>query len=127
MSKTLLLNSDLSKKRMCVVATLKEYLTRTQSLQGLESQLFISYKRPFRRVSRETISHWVKLVLTDAGIDTSKFKPLSSRAASTFEASNTSVMIFCIQLGGPQSLHSQSLITSLLLRRTHLLIRYLAL
>ena len=50
-------------KSLCVVTTLKEYLTRTQSLRGSESQLFISYTRPFKRVSRETISRWVKLVL----------------------------------------------------------------
>ena len=42
-------------KSLCVVTTLKEYLTRTQSLRGSESQLFISYARPFRRVNRETI------------------------------------------------------------------------
>ena len=57
-------------KSLCVVTTLKEYPTRTQSLWGSENQLFISYTRPFRRVSRETISRWVKLVLTDSGIDT---------------------------------------------------------
>jgi len=82
-------------KTLCVVTTLKEYLTRTQSLRGSESQLFISYIRPFRRVSRETISRWVKLVLTDAGIDTSRFKPYSTRAASTCTsaASNASVSL----------------------------------
>ena len=42
---------------LCAVTTLKEYLTRTQSLRGSESQLFISYNRPFKRVSsRDTIS-----------------------------------------------------------------------
>lgn len=80
-------------KTLCVVTTLKEYLTRTQSLRGSESQLFISYNRPFRRVSRETISRWVKLVLTDAGIDTSRFKPHSTRAASTSAANNASVSL----------------------------------
>lgn len=80
-------------KTLCVVTTLKEYLTRTQSLQGSESQLFISYNRPFRRVSRETISPWAKLVLTDTGIDTSRFKPHSTRAASTSAASNASVSL----------------------------------
>ena len=32
-------------KSLCVVTTLKEYLTRTQSLRGSKSQLFISYTR----------------------------------------------------------------------------------
>ena len=74
-------------KTLCAVTTLKEYLTRTQSIRGSESQLFISYNRPFRRVSRETISRWFKVVLTDFGIDTSRFKPHSTRAASTSTAS----------------------------------------
>ena len=78
---------------LCVVTTLKEYLTRTQSLRGSESQLFISYNRPFKRVSRDTISCWVKLVLTDSGIDTSRFKPHSTRAASMSAASNASVSL----------------------------------
>ena len=80
-------------KSLCVVTTLKEYLTRTQSLWGSESQLFISYTRPFRRVSRETICRWVKFVLTDSGIDTLRFKPRSTRAASTSAASNSSVSL----------------------------------
>ena len=78
---------------LCVVTTLKEYLTRTQSLWGSESQSFISYNRPFKRVSRDTISRWVKLILTDSGNDTSRFKPHSTRAASTSAASNASVSL----------------------------------
>ena len=78
---------------LCVVTTLKEHLTRTQSLRDSESQLFISYNRPFKRVSRDTISCWVKLVLTDSGIDTSRFKPHSTRAASMSAASNASVSL----------------------------------
>lgn len=70
-------------KTLCVVSTLKEYLTRTQNLRGSEGQLFVSYQKPFRKVSRDTISRWVKTVLTDSGIDTSRFKSHSTRAAST--------------------------------------------
>ena len=63
-------------KSLCVVTTLKEYLTRTQSLRGSEDQLFISFTRYFRSVSRETISRWVKFVLTDSGTDPSpKWRP----------------------------------------------------
>ena len=50
--------------------------------------MFISYNRPFKRVIRDTISRWVKLVLTDSGIDTSRFKPHSTRAANTSAAGN---------------------------------------
>ena len=80
-------------KTLCVISTLKEYLTRTQNLRGSERQLFVSYQRSFRKVSRDTISRWVKTVLTDSGIDTSRFKPHSTRAASTSTANNTSVSL----------------------------------
>ena len=80
-------------ERLCVVTTLKDYLTRTQSLRGSESQLFISYNRPFKGVSRDIISRWVKLVLTDSGIDTSRFKPHNTKAASTSAAINASVSL----------------------------------
>ena len=55
--------------------------------------MFISYNRTFKRVSRDTISRWVKLVLTHSGIDTSRFKPHSTRAANTSAASNASVSL----------------------------------
>ena len=48
---------------------------------------------PFKRVGRDTISRWLKLVLTDSGIDTSRFKPHSTRAANTSAASNASVSL----------------------------------
>ena len=56
--------SPFKDETLCAVTTLKEYLTRTQSLRCSESQLFISYNRHFKRVSRDTISRYVKLVLT---------------------------------------------------------------
>lgn len=73
--------------RLCVVTLLKEYLSRTASLRGKHSQLFISYVKPFSPVSCDTISRWVKTVIQRAGIDTTKNKPHSTRAASTSAAS----------------------------------------
>jgi len=80
-------------KTLCVVSTMREYLTRTQTLRGSESQLFISYQRPFKKVSRDTISRWVKSVLIDFGKDTSRIKPHGTRIASTSAANNASVSL----------------------------------
>ena len=77
-------------ERLCVVTLLKEYLSRTASLRGKHSQLFISYVKPFSPVSRDTISRWVK-TMQEAGIDTAKFKPQSTRAASTSAAQQNAV------------------------------------
>ena len=46
-------------------------------------QLFVSYVKPNGVVSKDTISRWCKAVLEVAGIDISKFKGHSTRAASS--------------------------------------------
>ena len=79
--------------RLCVVTTLKEYISRTEPLRGSESQLLVSYTKPHKAVSRDTIGRWVKTVLSSAGIDTKKFKPHSTRAAAVSAASNASVSL----------------------------------
>jgi len=71
---------------ICVVATLKAYLDRTSSLHGGAQQLFISHSKPFKPVSWDTISRWVKTVMQKSGIDVNLFKPHSTRAAATSKA-----------------------------------------
>ena len=72
-----------SDKKLCVVEHLKEYLQRTKRLREDHSQLLISYVKPFKPVSKDTISRWVKQVLESAGININKYSAHSSRAAST--------------------------------------------
>ena len=50
-------------------------------------------------VSRDTISRWVKTVMQQGGIDTTKFKPHSTRAASTSAASRNAVPLDNILTG----------------------------
>ena len=71
---------------ICVVTTLKAYLDSTSALRGGEQQLFVSYSKQFKPVSRETISRWVKTVMEKSRIDTNLFKPHSSRAAAMAKA-----------------------------------------
>ena len=65
---------------LCVVSTLKEYLHRTVSLRGEPKQLLLSHAKPHKPVSVDTISRWIKLVLTNSGIDTVTFKAHSTNA-----------------------------------------------
>lgn len=71
---------------ICFVTTLKAYLNRTSSLRGGAQQLFISHYKPFKPVSGDTISRWVKAVMQKSGIDVNLFKPHSTRAAATSKA-----------------------------------------
>ena len=76
---------------LCAVATCKEYLKRTKSLRGNQSKLFISYVKPFKEVSRNTLTCWVRQVMAKAGLDISKFSPHGTKAASVSAAHRASV------------------------------------
>ena len=71
---------------LCVATVLNEYIARTSSLQGEEQQLFISYVKLHHGVSKDTILRWIRTVMQKAGVDTTIFKPHSTRAASTRKA-----------------------------------------
>ena len=46
---------------ICVVTTLKEYLVRTKALRvSSQSQLLISYVKPYKPVSRDTATSWAR-------------------------------------------------------------------
>ena len=79
--------------RICVITTLNEYIARTKDLWGSETFLLISFVNPHKRISRDTLSRWVSVVLDCAGIDTSRFKAHSTRPASTSAAKRNSVNI----------------------------------
>lgn len=71
---------------LCVRHTLSNYLEKTETRRGSVTRLFITSQRPHRFASRDTIGRWMKSVLTMAGIDTSIFKPHSTRVASASAA-----------------------------------------
>ena len=78
------------KPELCTKCTLAEYISRTQDVRNLcgtiASKLFVSYIKPHKPVSTDTLARWLKLVMTDAGIDTSVFKAHSIRSATTSNA-----------------------------------------
>ena len=70
-------------KTLCLVRTLDTYLDLTKSWRKGESQLFLSFIEPHSKVSRSTITRWLKETLQLAGIDTKIFQSHSIRAASS--------------------------------------------
>uniref|UniRef100_A0A1Y1LFP4 Tyr recombinase domain-containing protein n=1 Tax=Photinus pyralis TaxID=7054 RepID=A0A1Y1LFP4_PHOPY len=72
---------------LCVASLLKRYLVVTSSFRSQQADfLFLTHQRPHREATKQTISRWVKLTMELAGLDTSKFKPHSTRHASTSTA-----------------------------------------
>ena len=80
-------------KTLCVISHMKEYLKRTKPLRGDSTKHFISFMKPHKHISRETLSCWIKTVMEAAGIDTSIFHPHSTRTAATSKAKAACVPI----------------------------------
>lgn len=71
---------------LCVYSVLKEYIRQTQELRGETRQLFITTNKPHKAASKDTVSKWIKHVLSESGIDTKIFSAHSTRHASTSSA-----------------------------------------
>ena len=80
-------------RRLCAVTYVKEYLRRTEELRKKERQLFLTFKRPHKAASSQSISRWIRSALAEAGIDTHTFKSHSTREASTSAALRLKVPI----------------------------------
>ena len=55
-----------------------------------------SFQKPFQPVSKDMISRRIKSVLKDSGVDITKFRAPSSRAASTRDEACAGALIDCI-------------------------------
>ena len=78
---------------LCVVTHLNIYREKTRSLREVETKLFISYVKPYRGVSEDTIARWIRTVMMNAGLDVKIFKPHSTRSEATSKATQTCVPI----------------------------------
>ena len=87
-------------KRLCIYRYLHEYIERTRSLRGAETSLFVSYQKPHAKVSKDTISRWIRIVLCQSGINIGRFKAHSTRAASASKAANFVSMNRVLRAGG---------------------------
>ena len=67
-------------KKLCVIECLNQYIHRTRRIRGSNDQLLLCYVQPYGPASKDTISRWLKKVLSDAGID--NFSPHSFRGAA---------------------------------------------
>ena len=73
-------------EKLCPLTTTLTYIDRTQSIRGPTRKLFISHIAPHQAVVKSTIASWVKQTLAKTGVDVSKFKGHSTRAACTSKA-----------------------------------------
>lgn len=85
------------KPMLCPARCVIHYRSRTSPLRGNLSKLFITFKKPFREASTDSIGRWIKQSLADSGIDTSVFGAHSTRHASSSKAANQGTNIDIIR------------------------------
>lgn len=78
---------------ICPVVCLKEYIRRTHTIRKGVDQLLLTSVKPHGPIARNTVASWTKRVLRSAGIDTTRFAPHSTRAASTSAALSSGINI----------------------------------
>ncbi|KAB0791236.1 hypothetical protein PPYR_03036 [Photinus pyralis] len=83
---------------ICPARTLLLYLKETHSFRDSVSSFFITYKKPYRAATSQTISRWLKTGLRQSGVDTSHFGAHSTRHASTSLASKKGISFDTIRL-----------------------------
>ena len=83
-------------RRLCVIFVLREYLKRTKYVRRDNTRLLLSYIKPYAPVSRDTISRWLRCVMSKAGIDIKHFAPHSVRGAASSKAARCFVPVEAI-------------------------------
>lgn len=84
-------------RSVCVATALLSYLSRTQDLRGSIVRLFISFRKPYKAVSTQTLSRWLKTVLSQSGINIEDFTAYSTRHAATSAAKRHGVSMDIIR------------------------------
>ena len=73
-------------RELCIVRHLARYLQVTKAFRTEHSNLLISYRKPHKPVTEDTLARWVKCTLQGSGVNTALFSAHSTRGASTSAA-----------------------------------------
>ena len=83
-----------SNEKLCIVNAIQCYLGMRENLVDANTKEFIiTYGKPHKPASSDTISRWIKDELGMAGINTDVYKPHSCRSASMSKARDNGVSI----------------------------------
>lgn len=83
---------------ICPATTLRDYIfvTKNKRVDSI-GRLLLTYKTPHRPATSQTISRWIKNVLSESGIDMTVFSAHSVRHAATSAASRAGVSVDTIR------------------------------
>ena len=80
-----------SRQDICPYLCLSKYLDETKELRD-SNYLFVSFVKPHKRVSTQSISRWLTEILENSGVET-KFGSHSTRHASTSKAASLNIPV----------------------------------
>lgn len=84
--------------RICPATVLSDYISFTKNIRPESTNtLLLTYKRPHKPATTQSISRWIKQILSESGVDISVFGAHSTRHASTSAASLAGVNIETIR------------------------------
>ena len=92
-----------SNENICVVKTVFAYIERTKEMvKDHEKHLLVTYGKPHKKPSRDTVRRWIVEGLKNAGIDTNVYSAHSTRHASSSKAvpQNHASIKVILQKGG---------------------------
>lgn len=78
---------------ICPTTVLTTYLKRTKALRDGENKLFVAIKKSHKAVGSQTLSRWIKSVLNNSRLDTSKFSAYSTKHALTSAAERSGINV----------------------------------
>ena len=70
--------------KLCPYSSLSVYIERTKQIRA-SNKLWLGFVKPFKPITRPTVSRWIKSIMSEAGID-KQFTGHSTRSASTSKA-----------------------------------------
>lgn len=83
---------------ICPATVLSDYISKTRNIRPEgTNRLLLTYKRPYKAATTQTISRWIKQVLAESGVNISLFGAHTTRHASTSAASSAGVNIETIR------------------------------
>lgn len=99
----------LDKPSICPATTLKDYLQVTNEIRPENvPNLFLTFKRPYRGATAQSISRWIKQVLCASGVDVTTFSAHSTRHAATSSAHRAGLSIDAIRKAAGWTAASQT-------------------
>lgn len=88
----------LANTKICPATTLNVYIDKTSTHRTPDSdKLLLTFKKPYRSATSQTIARWIKKTLAECGVDTNMFSAHSTRHASTSAAFRSGISVDVIR------------------------------